>query len=276
MTERIGPVAAEYAKFLQKRMAESGETIYGEAVNTEVLRKLQSGQLKPFIADACIIVDNPEKLLKEVSPEQQIVANEMREVLRAAKKDVQISTPYFIPRDRGIDLVREMRGKGIRVLIFTNSLATNNHTAVHSAYAGYRKYLLEAGVELWEARADAAAVTNEDGETELDQLTLHTKGMLIDREQVFVGSLNLDPRSIDINTEMGLLINSPDLAGSIADRFEGMVADMAYRVSLDDDGDLIWTAMIDGQEVVETKEPQTSGWDRFNAWFLKIAPERQL
>ena len=93
---------------------------------------------------------------------------------------------------------------------------------------------------------------------------------------MFVGSLNLDPRSIDINTEMGLLIDSPELAERLTDSTRERIPRMAYRVKMDDEGDLSWHATIDGKQVVETTEPQTSAWDRFKAWFLKIAPEKQL
>jgi len=200
----------------------------------------------------------------------------MREALLDAESEIIIATPYFIPRDHGIELIRTLRDKGIRITILTNSLATNNHTSVHSAYAGYRKRLLDAGVELWEARADAAKITTPEGETQLDKLTLHTKGVLIDGKQLFVGSLNLDPRSIDINTEMGLLINSRELGERATEDVRIRIEKIAYRVKMDEEGQLSWHATIDGKEVVETKEPQTSAWDRFKAWFLKIAPESQL
>ena len=164
----------------------------------------------------------------------------------------------------------------MQVVIFTNSLSTNNHTAVHSAYSSYREDILKTGVELWEARADAVKVTSEDGELLPGKLTLHTKGMVIDRNKIFVGSLNLDPRSIDINTEMGLLINSPELSSSLAEGFLQRLPTIAWRVKLKQDGGLGWHGMVDGNQVVETTEPQTSGWERFKAWFLKIAPESQL
>lgn len=262
--------------YVQQRMAEAGDSIYGDAINTQVIQQLSRQEVAPYIAEARLITDDPQKLMEDIADEYQVVVNEMREVLRAADSEIFISTPYFIPRKRGIEFVKELRAKGIRVLVFTNSLATNNHTAVHSAYSSYRKDLLNAGVELWEARADAARIITEDGETQLEKLTLHTKGMLIDREQIFVGSLNLDPRSIDINTEMGLLIDSPELAEHLAREFLERLPNMAYRVQLDENGDLVWYGIIDGQEVIETTEPQTSGWQRFKAWFLKIAPEKQL
>jgi putative cardiolipin synthase len=116
----------------------------------------------------------------------------------------------------------------------------------------------------------------DDGSTKLEHLTLHTKGIIIDRRYTFVGSLNLDPRSIDINTEMGVMIDSKDLGNLLADNAERRIPGLAYQLKLDDKNKISWHATIDGQQVVETKEPQTSGWRRFQAWFLKIAPEKQL
>lgn len=261
---------------LDKEMAEAGESIYADSINTPVLKQLYSQEIRPYIADAQLLTDDPEKLLEDVSEEQQIIVNALREALLEAESEVYIFTPYLIPRDKGMDLLRQLRAKGIRVVILTNSLATNNHTSVFSAYKTYRKGMLEAGVELWEARADAAKFIKDDGTSEFDQLTLHTKGVLIDRKRVFVGSLNLDPRSIDINTEMGLLIDSPEMAEILADNVDINIPAMAYRLKLGNDNKITWHATIDGNEVVETKEPQTSGWRRFTAWFLKIAPEKQL
>ena len=233
-------------------------------------------ELDPYLADARMIVDDPDKLLNKISIEQQVVTREIWGILNAAQSEIIIYTPYFIPRERGIELIRTLTARGVRIVLITNSLATNNHTPVHSAYTSHRKNVLEAGVELWEARADAAKITAPDGSTQLDQLTLHTKGILIDRQKIFVGSLNLDPRSIDINTEMGILIDSPDLAGELTDNSLANIGNMAYRVKMDENRKLSWHATIDGEEVVETKEPQTSAWRRFQAWFMKIAPESQL
>ena len=181
----------------------------------------------------------------------------MRKALLAAEEEIVIFTPYFIPRKRGIELVKQLHDKGIRIVVITNSLATNNHTPVHSAYASYRKDLLNAGVELWEARVDAATITTDDGEADPGQLTLHTKGILIDKKRVFVGSLNLDPRSIDINTEMGLLIDAPEMGAMLTESALSGIPDIAYRLRLGDDNKITWHATIDGKQVIENKEPQT-------------------
>jgi putative cardiolipin synthase len=261
---------------MNQAMRDVGDTIYAKAIHTELMERFHAGTLPPYIADGRMIVDDPQKLLEEVSQEQKIVANEIGKALLEAEKEIIIFTPYFIPGKRGIEIVNDITSKGVRLVIITNSLATNNHTSVHSAYSSYRKRILQAGAELWEARVDAADVTLADGSKDSKHLTLHTKGILIDRRYLFVGSLNLDPRSIDINTEMGIMIDSPVMANLLSERSLAGIPNYAYRLKLDDNGNIRWHANIDGQEVVETKEPNTSGWTRFKAWFLKIAPEKQL
>jgi putative cardiolipin synthase len=264
------------SKALANEMQDSGESIYAEAIHTELMENIFNGRIKPFSADAWTIIDDPQKLLEAVSRDQQIVATAIAEALSKAESEIIIFTPYFIPGERGMELVESIAAKGVRVVLFTNSLATNNHTPVHSAYSSYRKRLIGAGVELWEARSDAAKVVLEDGTTGTEQLTLHTKGILIDRRFMFVGSLNLDPRSIDINTEMGVMIDSEDMGALLAANAEKRIEDIGYRLRLDDRNNITWHATIDGRQVVETSEPQTTRWRRFQAWLLKIAPEKQL
>lgn len=260
----------------KERLAQSGDSIYADAINGEVMRLLINGEAEPFLANARMIVDSPDKLLKEISRENKVVINEIGAVLNQAEREILFFTPYFIPGKAGVEFLRDLVNRGVHVVVVTNSLGTNNHTAVHSAYSRYRKDILEAGIELWEARADAAKITAPDGSTQLEKMTLHTKGILIDRERLFVGSLNLDPRSTDINTEMGLLIDSKEMVTQATENVKRKIPQMAYRLELDDNRNIIWKATIDGTEVIETNEPQTSAWRRFQSWFLKIAPENQL
>ena len=261
---------------LSAAMQESGESIYAKSIDTELMRKFFARSLDPYAAKARVIIDDPQKLLEEVADEHKIVATEIVEAFNNAHEEILIFTPYFIPGKRGVEILKNIAAKGVRIVLVTNSLATNNHTAVHSAYASYRKRVLKAGVELYEVRGNAAEIELEDGTKKFEHLTMHSKGILIDQRYTFVGSLNLDPRSIDINTEMGVMIDSEDLARFLAeDSFQRLPA-MAYQLKLDEKNNIIWHATIDGKQIVETKEPQTTAWQRFKAWFLKIAPERQL
>lgn len=265
------------AETVRLLMEKAGNSIYADAMNTQLMRQFSANELDPYMAKARVIVDDPGKLRAEISEEHQVLATEIAKVLNDSTQEIIIITPYLIPGKSGIEFFRRLRDKGVRIVVLTNSLASNNHAAVHSAYSSYRKDLLEAGVELWEARANAVEITVEPDSTTLkNPLTLHTKGILIDRRQIFVGSLNLDPRSIDINTEMGLLIESEALVSEIVDDVLISIPRIAYRLQLDDSGKISWHANIDGREVIETKEPLTSGWQRFTAWLLRIMPEQQL
>jgi putative cardiolipin synthase len=135
--------------------------------------------------------------------------------------------------------------------------------------------VIRAGAELHEARVNAARerAGNDDGP---ETLTLHTKAIIIDGRYAFVGSLNLDPRSIEINAEMGLLIDSAELIEYTMPDPDERLSKLTYRVLLNEDGDLEWHGKINGVDVVETREPDTSAWLRFKAWVLKLAPESQL
>ena len=183
-------------------------------------------------------------------------------------------SPYFVPGKNGVEFVRSLVDKGVRTVVLTNSLASNNHVPVHSGYARYRKRVVEAGVELYEARANAGRIL-QAGEGP-DVLTLHTKLIIIDRRYLFVGSLNLDPRSIDINAEMGLLIDSEELAVSLADRMKSCCRTSPTGCSWTTRAESGGTPSTNGETVIETSEPQAGTWLRFKAWFLKIAPESQL
>jgi len=259
-----------------RRMDESGHSVYGDAVNKVMTQRRLTGGVEPFLADARAIFDEPQKLMEKVSDEHKVVAREIAAALDDAQNEILVYTPYFIPGKEGMDLIEKIRAKGVRIVLLTNSLATNNHTAVHSAYAQYRKRLLAAGVELWEARGNAANQVQEDGTEKRKYLTLHTKGIMIDRRFTFVGSLNLDRRSLDLNSEMGIMVDSEEMAATLAELTTQRLPETAYRLRLGENNKITWHATIDGQPLVETREPLTSRWKRFLAWIMKVLPEGQL
>ena len=249
------------------------KAIYDEAFKSRLVEDLVNGRLPLYAGDNVVITDDPAKLVSKIDERQQTLVNYLSEIAQQAQEEIIIVTPYFVPLDAGTEFWRQISAKGVKVIVITNSLASTNHTAVHSGYARYRKDLIEAGVVLYEARVNAVASMDS---SDPQVLTLHTKGVIIDRKAVFVGSLNMDPRSIGINAEMGILVRSPELASLLANSVMTDLQEFAYRVELDDDGKLQWRGVVDGSEVIETKEPLTSGWQRFKAWFLRIAPESQL
>ena len=251
------------------------DTVYKKALESQLLKDLIAGHQPLFIASARVLADSPDKLVNEINPTHMQLANDLLEVILSAEKEIIFISPYYVPGKGGIELLEQLVAKDVRVIILTNSLASNNHVPVHSAYARYRKAVIKAGAELYEARANAARDMNEKAEGP-DTLTLHTKAILVDQKKLFVGSLNLDPRSIELNAEMGILITSEEMVRALLDDKQENLDTMTWRVLLNNKGKLEWHCTIDGQKVVATKEPLTSWWLRFKAWVMKIAPEDQL
>ena len=268
------PALATAQANLDKKIIEANHSIYKQALSSPLMQDLIDNRVEFFPSDSRVITDDPEKLLNKVSSDHKILVTALANSVNNAKSEVVVVTPYFIPRKTGIKFWKSITDKGTRVVVVTNSLASNNHIPVHTAYARYRHDIIDAGVELYEVRVDASKKPT--GETGYDSVTLHTKALLIDRQYLFIGSLNLDPRSIDINTEMGLMIDNSLLANELADQFFTTLPTLTYRVTENDQGYLRWTATIDGKEVVETSEPQASIWLKFKAFISRILPEDQL
>ncbi len=193
------------------------------------------------------------------------------------ERDLLIESAYFIPRDRGIEKMAELHGRGVRIRVLTNSLVSNDVLAAHAGYSGRRKQVLESGVELYELRADAGQIRKHLVYFKA-KAALHAKVIVFDRQDTFIGSLNLDPRSTDLNTEAGIYVESPELAAQVVEWMDaGVSPDNSYRLSLDSDGDILWTTRVDGAEVSFDRDPDSSFWQRFAAGFIRILPvEDQL
>ena len=251
------------------------DSVFEKALSSQVLQDFITGKQPLYPASARVLSDSPDKLISEIDISYMRLARDLRDDVIAAEREVIFISPYFIPGKNGVKLVRDLVARGVRVVVLTNSLASNNHVPVHSAYARYRKDVIKAGAELYEARANAARelMYNKEGP---EILTLHTKVVFIDQRKMFVGSLNLDPRSIELNSEMGVVIDSPEMVAGLIQKLDHRLADLTYQVLLNDKGKLEWHGRNNGREVIETKEPLTSWWLRFKAWFSKIAPEGQL
>ena len=261
---------------ISEELRQEAESVYVRAVESELIQNLFNGRISLFSAGAEVITDDPEKLLNKVSREHQLLVTRLGEVIAKADKEIIVVTPYLIPGKDGIEFWNYITDRDVRVIMLTNSLASNNHIPVHGAYTRYRHRLIRAGVELYEMRVDATEVPRDSDEEAFEAVTLHTKAIMIDRRYLFVGSLNLDPRSIDINTEMGVLIDSEDMSEQIVKPFLDILPQQSYRVVEDKNGSLHWYGIIDGQEVVETSEPQAGRWRRFKAFISRILPEGQL
>jgi putative cardiolipin synthase len=222
-----------------------------------------------------IMWDDPAAIADGIAEGAMVKA--LFEKIQALRSELLIESAYFVTRDKAIEVVEELRGRGVRMRVLTNSLASNDVVAAHAGHAKRRKQLIEAGLELYEYRPDSRISKTRAYRGE-SKAALHTKAIVFDRESVFIGSFNLDPRSADINTEAGLYVDSPELARQVIEYMdEGVRPENAYRVQLDEDGELYWVTRVDGNEVRYTEEPETTFGQRFMSGFIMILPvEHQL
>ena len=219
-----------------------------------------------------VIWDDPSSIAegKKVDDIQKAIFRK----LETLEKELLIESAYFVARERGIQAVKKLHEKGVRVRILTNSLASNDVVAAHGGYASGRKQLIENGAEIYELRPDAVSKTVTEKRYFAggrSRAALHTKAIVFERDSVLIGSLNLDPRAGEINTEAVLYVKSEELARQvIAYMDEGVLPENSYRVQLDDDGNLVWITEKDGQEVRYTMEPESTFWQRFVSGFVQM------
>jgi putative cardiolipin synthase len=222
-----------------------------------------------------VVWDDPSSIYDGIKSGRMNEA--LYERLRNLESELLIESAYFVARQRGVEMVREFEKRGIKVRVLTNSLAANDVLAAHGGYAKYREDLIKAGVQLYELRPDPGPIrkTPVPGKS---RAALHTKAIVFDRKDVFIGSFNLDPRSGSINTEAGLYVQSPELSGQVIDYMnEGVSPDVAYRVVLDDNGDLRWIVEVDGQRIDYDRDPMSRWWQRVVARIVQLLPiEEQL
>jgi len=192
-----------------------------------------------------------------------------------ALREILVANAYIIPDDEMMEAVRKTSARGVRFRVLTNSLASQDVPAVNSKYKKYRVPLIEAGVELYEFDENPAIQHTivDDPPTRSTFSALHTKAMVVDRKHVYVGSLNLDPRSIKINTEMGMIVTSPSFAEKVARIIErDMEPVNSWRVTIDEGGELVW----ESDEGIVHRQPARGAWQRIQGWFLGLTPKDQL
>jgi len=247
---------------------------YAEAVRSQIFATIEKDADAFTWAPYTVAVDSPDKINKARAEHADSIRTPLIEALGSAERELLLISPYFVPLKTGIREIRALQERGINVVIVTNSLAASNQKIVHGGYAPSRKPLLQAGVRIFEVRADATVRGSEYVAEESTRATLHSKAFVVDRRQLFIGSFNFDARSAFINTELGVIIDSPRLAEEFAALVDEVLPTKAWEVFLNGDGKLRWRGLADGQEKIFKKEPQTSFWERFMAGFYRILPIR--
>ncbi len=216
---------------------------YANAVrDTPLLRQLLAGELAFEWTDVTVLYDDPGKTLDATGRTDALLLTQLLSVMGRPAKSFDLISPYFVPGEEGTEALVELARRGVTVRILTNSLASTDVVPVHAGYAKRRRDLLGAGVQLYELKSSAAR----DDPSEKAKFgissssSLHAKTFATDRARIFVGSFNFDPRSARLNTEMGLVIESPVLAQRLAEQFDTVIPLLAYEVRVSVNGDLEW------------------------------------
>ena len=244
----------------------------------ETIENLERWREKLIWTEAHVVVDPLERFDGQG---QSAIVEFAEEHIANIDKEFVVESAYLIPSEGGLKHLAEKADQGVRVRLLTNSLMSNNHITAHSGYMKYRKDLLKAGAELHELRADAALrehfkANEEDVEVPAG---IHTKAFVIDGEQALIGSFNFDPRSRDLNSEIGLVVSDKEFARQVLEVMEqDFHPENSYRLFLNEDGKLRWELQNpDGSITIYKHDPGASIWRRMGARFLPWLPiEKEL
>lgn len=259
---------------------------YNDDITRRYLHKLKTshfmshldrGALPLIWAKTRLLSDDPLKG-EGKAQRHSLLPQRLFDVMGSPTERIDIISAYFVPTRAGVAQLLQLVRKGVRIAILTNSLAANDVAVVHAGYARWRKKLLRYGIELYELKPTNghAAELHDRGLTGNSGSSLHAKTFSIDGNKVFIGSLNFDPRSTLLNTEMGFVIESETLATLIHNRFMQSQRDDAWQLRLDRWGRINWVDRHLRDEVVLKKEPATGFWKRVLVRLASVLPVEWL
>ena len=263
------------AQFAATR-ADPGSLAYMEAAKTTpIVRDMLDRGLAWEWVKAHVVNDDPAKTLDTEARKDFLLFPELVRLVGQPESTLDLITPYFVPGKEGTEALADLARRGVAMRILTNSLGASDVSAVHAGYAKRREALLRAGIRLYELKPDAG-LDSQEGRATLGSSAasgLHAKTFAVDRRRLFVGSFNFDQRSANLNTEMGLVIESAALAQRMADLFDKQVPLDAYEVRLrPGSDDLQWIERTHSGERVHDEEPGTGWWSRFKVNVLSVLP----
>ena len=280
--DRSTPAARDYVSSLAK---------------SEVVQRLGDGSLELSWGSVTLVSDDPRKALGKAGHSDLLITR-LEGVLGMPRQRLGLVSGYFVPTDPMVEELGDVRARGVAVQVVTNAFEATDVPVVHSGYAGDRKSLLRAGVRLWELKRHAggqAATRNTgsggrgigdggsggsggsaSGVPQGAGQALHAKTFTVDGQRLFIGSFNLDPRSARLNTELGYVIDSPELTGLVEARLQAALPAMAYQVRLNDKGELLWVEQRGQRVIIHRKEPGTTSWSRLVIAILSLLPVEWL
>ena len=243
----------------EKNNSKSSLDVYKTAIEDSSIDSDLIYKRVPFRwTDMQFLSDDVGKLTKTVPADTNLV-HQLRTLLGSPTKRLTIISSYFVPTKDGVNTLVELAEAGIDIKILTNSFDATDVTAVHSGYSQWRPSLLRAGVKIYELKSTASEEKRENKlwkARSQSSTSLHAKTFAVDDYQVFIGSYNVDPRSANINTEMGVIINDEELAKQLHSALSDELLGQAYEVKLLENGSLQWHTVEAGEKVVYDSEPR--------------------
>ncbi|WP_413519934.1 phospholipase D family protein [Psychrobacter glacincola] len=243
----------------EKSSSNGSLSIYKAAIDDSSIDTDLINKQVPFRwTDMQFLSDDVGKLTKTVPADTNLV-HQMRTLLGSPSKKLTIISSYFVPTKDGVNTLVALAESGIEIKILTNSFDATDVTAVHSGYSQWRPNLLRAGVKIYELKSTASEEKRENKlwkARSQSSTSLHAKAFAVDDYQVFIGSYNVDPRSANINTEMGVIINDDKLATQLHDALSDDLLNQAYEVKLLENGNLQWHTMENNKKVIYDSEPR--------------------
>ena len=238
------------------------------------IEQLEQGNIDFEWLDVRMVSDDPRKGLGKAEKES-LLLQQFQDIIGDPTVDVELISPYFVPTEAGVEAFAWLVRQGVEVKVLTNSLSATDVSAVHAGYAKRRKALLKSGVILYEMQRHPTQVKKMKRKKRFlgsSGSSLHAKTFAVDRKHVFVGSFNFDPRSANLNTELGFVIESPRLAQRINQAFYDEIPAHAYHVKMTENGRVYWTEQRDAGVQTYTSEPHSSVWRRVSVLMFSWLP----
>ena len=277
MLTGVAPMTAQEFtdKLTQVRTGVRAQPYEAAVRQSQLVNAMLAGKVAGEWAKTTLVADDPEKITRPYDDKSVQMLPRLLAALGAPTQELDLVSPYFVPSEQTLATLTDLAHRGVRVRVLTNSLAATDVIPVHAGYAKHRETLLRGGVRLFELKPTAAPAQRSDspatsgsGLPGKSGSSLHAKNFQVDHLRAFAGSFNLDPRSEKLNTEMGLVMQSPALASAMARVLDERLPLAAYEVKLADDGGLQW---VSTNEPTYDAEPHTSAWrrfvDRVAGWF---------
>lgn len=245
-----------------------------------ITEELDGGRMGLLWGEAHVIADPPKKPTYMNADEALATSVTMKVwgLMMDAKTEVNLTSPYLVPGEKGMAAFDDLARRKVKLTLLTNSLAANDEPLVHTAYARYRERLLRSGADLYELSPERTIASERFGMFGNSLGRLHAKTAAIDKQRIFIGSMNLDPRSATQNTEMGVVAESPQLAREMLRVINISKLQNSYRLRLNKEtGALQWLTTDGEKEIILTSEPEASFFQRFyNVLVGPIVPEMLL